>query len=115
VVDGRALLIYFINTGVFIMKTRYTPPILIGMFILLSLVSIGHVSLADNTFTMSWSVISGGGGSGVMLADHYSLRDTIGQLSISSASDPGLKIDHGYWSGLPLIRKTYLPITTRDN
>ena len=78
--------------------------------ILLLLIGTG-VALAANGYTISRHVIGGGGGR--VTQGIYTLDYTLGQAVVGTAGDTSSALCAGYWCGMGMEHKIYLPLVLR--
>ena len=90
-------------------KTRLATLLLCSLLLAFSVATgSAGIVLANGTPTIDWYVIGGGGGpSG---AGGQAPEATIGQPLAGLVSQPGFDLCSGFWCGVPLPFKVYLPI-----
>ena len=90
-------------------------------FLLLSLVlalllTVVTVSGADASATITWYVMSSGGGHATSL--HYTLDATMGQPAPGLSSSPHYQLGSGFWyvMGAPqvMMRQLFLPVLLKN-
>lgn len=70
------------------------------LVLLFSLVLVAVVSARMSEYTITWSVLSGGGGA--MSSGGYSLNSTTGQSAVGSSTGPCHSLGHGFWPDTPV-------------
>jgi hypothetical protein len=68
---------------------------------------------ADDTYTIEWYTIDGGGGS--IDNETYALNGTIGQLDAALSSDGSYSLIGGYWAGITVPYRIYLPLIIKNS
>jgi hypothetical protein len=64
-------------------------------------------------YDLSWHVIAGGGGR--MGSGQYTLQGTAGQPVIGPAAGSGHTLCSGFWCGMEVEYRVYLPLVLRDS
>jgi hypothetical protein len=82
---------------------------LASMLLLLSSVaSAGETS----GHILAWHVFAGGGGS--IRSTTYAAKATMGQPFVGSKASSSYRVDTGYWAGVPVQHRAYLPVVVRS-
>jgi len=71
----------------------------------------GDIALAASGFSVEWSAITSGGGE--IRGGAYSAQTSIGQPIASRISGGGFTLDAGYWPGVPVDWKMFVPLVRR--
>jgi len=66
---------------------------------------------APSGFSIEWSAITSGGGE--IKGGAYSAQTSIGQPIASQISGGGFTLDAGYWPGVPVDWKMFVPLVRR--
>lgn len=93
------------------MNKRKALRLIIGFLCCLLLGSMALAMSSDN-YAIDWDVIAGGGGPASSAS--YTLRSIIGQAAIGSSSSANFQLGAGYWYGVRVRYKIYLPIILKS-
>jgi hypothetical protein len=75
---------------------------------------LAGVALANGTPAVDWYVIGGGGGHVESGDGVYALDGTIGQAVVGTATDTGYELCSGFWCGVAVEYRIYLPIVLKN-
>lgn len=63
-------------------------------------------------YDLSWSTVNGGGGESA--GGGFRLAGTVGQPDAAVISDGGYRIQGGFWGGVAVTYRIYLPLVLRN-
>ena len=89
---------------------RHLPLVL---FVLLLLAVLAPVALAQGDYTITRSVIAGGGGASA--AAPYELQGTIGQPVTGAGAQGDYDLSSGFWGWLESLFDVHLPLVVRNS
>jgi hypothetical protein len=74
----------------------------------------GVLALSPEQYRLDWFTPLTTGGGGQAGSAHYALDVTVGQAARGASSSTGYRLCLGYWCGVGLSNRVYLPLVTRD-
>ena len=86
---------------------------LTGILVLVSGVFV--LAMSSTNYRMDWFVVLTGGGGGPTDSTNYAGNYTIGQTARGASSSTNYAIGLGYWYGIDVEYRIYLPLTVKNN
>jgi hypothetical protein len=90
------------------LKRLFVLAVVLAVCLVLANAALAQVS---PNFDLGWHVLSGGGG--IRNSPHYRLGDTLGQWAEGPSASANYKLSPGFWYGVPVSHKAYLPLVRR--
>jgi hypothetical protein len=73
----------------------------------------GVLALSSAQYWLDWFTPLTTGGGGQASSAHYAIDVTVGQAARGASSSAGYRVCLGYWCGMGLSNRVYLPLVTR--
>lgn len=89
-------------------KAKMLLLVLLAFFV----VTGGALAMSSAHYQINWQALGTGGGAQTS-STHYTSNYTIGQTAIAASSSTHYKAGLGYWQGVDLGRRVYLPVTLK--
>ncbi len=70
-------------------------------------------AMSSTNYRLDWLIPLTGGGGGTASSAHYTVNLTVGQTVIGSSSSSNYEIGLGYWYGVSLGGRLYLPLINK--
>lgn len=75
----------------------------------------GVLALSPEQYRLDWFTPLTTGGGGLAGSAHYAIDVTVGQAARGASSSDSYRLCLGYWCGMGLSNRVYLPLVTRDS
>lgn len=85
----------------------------IGLFVFLFLLTGSASAMSSPNYRLDWLNPLTGGGGGPASSANYAVNFTIGQAAVGTANSTNYGVGLGYWYGVTLGGRLYLPLITR--